>query len=96
MSDDVVQPTLLSALQKLMTYDAFTSQVLHPYSTSAEETIASLRHLVDTIDHLAHSTNVHLSAPTLNSKTISQLRQLTAEQHTLHIVSAFPLLFLMN
>ncbi|KAI0044331.1 hypothetical protein FA95DRAFT_1497228 [Auriscalpium vulgare] len=91
MADESIRPTLLSSLQTTTASSSvnLSTAALHPFSTAAEPTISFLRSLIDTTEHLAHSTNVHLVTDSVirNSKTVSTLRQQTAGQNSLHLTS---------
>ena len=78
--------TLLSAIHPFTSPDLLSATSLHPFSSTAENAIADLRDLLQTTDTIAHTTNVLLNAPAINSKTVSLLRQHTAAQHGLHLV----------
>ncbi|KAI0062844.1 hypothetical protein BV25DRAFT_1915595 [Artomyces pyxidatus] len=66
-----------------------SSSALHPFAASTEPIVSFLRNLLDATDQLAHTSNIHLATDTVfsNSKTVSQLRQQTAGQHSLHLTS---------
>ncbi|THH20790.1 hypothetical protein EW146_g649 [Bondarzewia mesenterica] len=96
MSEPDLPPTLLSVLQSFTSSERlstsitpFSSRPIHPFSSSAEQTVSYLNDLIETTGHLVHSTNVHLNAPTFNSKTVSLLRQQTVAQHGLHLNSHY-------
>ena len=71
----VLSPTVLSALQQFASQDAFTTGGLHPFASNPEETISSLRRLVETTNQAALSLNAHLSLPLNNPKLLSLYRQ---------------------
>lgn len=79
--------TLLSAFHLFADAEKLPTEPAHPFSTSAEQTLASLRELLNTIETVNHSTNLHLAGPSLNSKTVSLLRQEAAGHDLLHLVS---------
>ncbi|TFY69718.1 hypothetical protein EVG20_g3037 [Dentipellis fragilis] len=91
-----IAPTLFSTLQTYTTPTSFLlpsdSQPVHPFSAKSTETIASLRALLGTTDRLLHSTNVHLSTPVKESKTVSLMRHQTGQyiQHMLSTLRPSP------
>ena len=67
--------TVLTALQQFTSPDAFPSTGLHPFSSSPEEMLLTLRRIVDTTNQAAVSLNAHLSLPLSNPKLLSLYRQ---------------------
>lgn len=80
-------PTLLSALHKFTSADVFTPDGTHLFAKDADKNVASLRNLIDTTAGIGHNTQLYLTTPLQNSKTVSLLRQQTGNQHDIHIVS---------
>ncbi|KAA1472784.1 hypothetical protein DENSPDRAFT_779182 [Dentipellis sp. KUC8613] len=88
-----IAPTLFSTLQPYTTPSSFSlpsdSQPVHPFSAKSTETIASLRALLGTTDRLSHSTNVHLSNPVKDSKTVSLMRQYTVGMFSMNLTGQY-------
>jgi hypothetical protein len=83
-----VPATVLSTLQATAIPDDIATSSLHPFSSSGEQTVAFLHALLETTERVSHSVTLHSAATLLNdSKTVSLLRQQSAGQHTLHLVS---------
>jgi hypothetical protein len=82
-----VPPTVLSTLQATAIPDDIATSSLHPFSSSGEQTVAFLHTLLDTTERVAHSVTLHSATLLNDSKTVSLLRQQSAGQHTLHLVS---------
>ena len=85
---NVLPPTILSALQQFASPDVFTSSELHPFASSPEDTVATLRRLVDATNQAALSLNAHLSMPLNNPKLLSLYRQQATIASSVQQVSA--------
>ncbi|RPD73523.1 hypothetical protein L226DRAFT_101651 [Lentinus tigrinus ALCF2SS1-7] len=71
----VLPATVLTALQQFTSPDALPPTGLHPFSSSPEEMLSTLRRIVDTTNQAAVSLNAHLSLPLSNPKLLSLYRQ---------------------
>ncbi|RDX52741.1 hypothetical protein OH76DRAFT_1400002 [Lentinus brumalis] len=80
--------TVLTALQQFTSPDAFPTNGLHPFShgfhpfaSSPEDTLSTLRGIVDTTNQAAVSLNAHLSLPLSNPRLLSLYRQHASISH---------------
>ena len=86
-----VSPTVLSALQTTAFPDNIVTSSLHPFSASNEQTVAFLHTLLETTERVTHSVTLHSATVVNDSRTVSLLRQQSARQHELHLVTHIPL-----
>ncbi|EJF62647.1 hypothetical protein DICSQDRAFT_104138 [Dichomitus squalens LYAD-421 SS1] len=92
---NILPPTILSALQQFASQDALTSGGFHPFASNPEDTISTLRRLVEATNQAALSLNAHLSLPLNNPRLLSLYRQQASiassvqrsEQSARHLVS---------
>ncbi|KAI1784243.1 hypothetical protein LXA43DRAFT_1101647 [Ganoderma leucocontextum] len=92
---NILPSTILSALQQFASQDVLTSDELHPFASSPEDTVSTLRRLVDATNQAALSLNAHLSLPLNNPKLLSLYRQQASiassvqqsEQNVRHVVN---------
>ncbi|PIL30569.1 hypothetical protein GSI_07269 [Ganoderma sinense ZZ0214-1] len=93
---NALPPTILSILQQFASQDILTSGGLHPFASSPEDTVSTLRRLVDATNQAALSLNAHLSLPLNNPKLLSLYRQQASiafsvqqsEQNVRHVVNS--------
>lgn len=88
---DTLPETLLSTIQNFKVYDGLSSNVTHPFASSAGTSSAVLQDIIQASDQLVHSLNQYLLADFTNTKLVSLLRQQANFLRSLHLVSLLPL-----
>lgn len=83
---DTLPETLLSTIQNFKVYDGLSSNVTHPFASSAGASSAVLQDIIQASDQLVHSLNQYLSADFRNTKLVSLLRQQATLSRSLHLV----------
>lgn len=89
---DTLPETLLSTIQNFKVYDGLSSNVTHPFASSAGASSAVLQDIIQASDQLVHSLNQYLSADFRNTKLVSLLRQQATLSRSLHLVRLLLLL----
>ncbi len=83
--------SILSSVQNLATQEGLSpTSTVHPFSESPEETLTSLRGIVNATNQISHSLNTHLSLTMSDSKVLSLFRQYTTIINNVHVVRFIP------
>ncbi|THH32518.1 hypothetical protein EUX98_g1705 [Antrodiella citrinella] len=75
---------ILTVIQNLSVDYLNPTQQNHPFSTSQEASVASLRSIIETTSKISNSLTTHLPLPFADTKLLSLFRQYTTIAHNVH------------
>ena len=87
--------TLLSTIQSI-NIQSLPPNVTHLFASSSETTCGILEDVIHATDQISASLTAYMANPISNGKLVSNLRQNSALQRSLHLVSLLSILVLLT